>query len=47
MLLEPVAVDYRDALRRLCTRCPAAEQLLQQALSDEVRKCSSNYYIHK
>lgn len=36
MLLEAVVVDYRDVLRRLCARCPAAESLLQQALSDEV-----------
>jgi len=38
MSLEPTPVDFRDTLRRLCLRCPAAEQepLLQQALSDEV-----------
>ncbi|KAG7670517.1 hypothetical protein KSW81_003079 [Nannochloris sp. 'desiccata'] len=37
MALEPTAIDFRDALRRLCLRCPAAEEepLLQQALADE------------
>jgi hypothetical protein len=39
MFLEPTTIDFRDALRRLSLRCPAAEQepLLQQALDDEVR----------
>ncbi len=38
MSLEPTTVDFKDALRRLCLRCPAAEQdpLVHQALTDEV-----------
>jgi hypothetical protein len=38
MALEPTIIDFRDALRRLCLRCPGAEKepLLQQALVDEV-----------
>lgn len=47
MALEPTAIDFRDALRRLCLRCPAAEEepLLQQALADEVSLVAVEYII--
>ena len=47
MSLEPTPVDFRDALRRLCLRCPAAERepLLQQALGDEVSLVAFKYIV--